>query len=337
MKDWRGGCRPGPLRPKAAQHPGAAPRKVFPAALLALLLALAGTGAAAQSGGEEASASGGDDVFIPLEVLLDGVFDAEGYTNAQAAANFERLVFDPAVSRLAATPDLAEQPPRLLKWGETVRYRVLGDGALRRDTVAAVTLSARLEEAIAEVAPIEIRPAVGDARANLSVFVISFAVRADLAQQIATARAESGDAANVDPYLEAWLADETSPCVTSLRESPLFPGLIAEAMVVVRSEESLETRDQCLQREFFSAFGLLNAHEDVTPSIMNPLSTLSEPTDHDILLTTVLYDPRILPGMDREAAARAAREIIDERRPEPAAGLGADAGQGSDGAQAPAE
>lgn len=294
-----------------------------PFALVAALacafsLAAAPPAAAQGDGGAETGqASGAEGAPAPLDVLLGGALDPDFFTNEQAAMNLERLVFDPSVERLAALPELAELPPQILKWEDPVRYRVLGDGALRRDTVATVLLSARLEEAIGRVAPLEIRPAVGDVRANLSVFVISFEVRADLAQQIETARAEAGEAAGVDRALAAWLADETAPCVASVREDPIRRGVIAEAMVVLRSEESLATRDQCVQREMLRAFGLLNLHDDVTPSILNPFSTLPKPTEHDILLTTVLYDPRIQPGMSREAAAPLIRQIIDELRVDP--------------------
>lgn len=299
------------------------------AAAAAILL----SSGAAMIGAAEAQTTGGDadagpkpgdwmdqqGAPLPLDVLLDGAFDATAFSNEQAGANFERVVFDPSARRLAALPELAEGPARVLKWEDPVRYRVLGDGALRRDTVATVLLAAELEEAIGRARPLEIRPAVGGARPNLSVFVISFAVRTDLANQIETARAEGGEAAGVDRVLAAWLADETSPCMTSVREDPLRPGVIAEAMVVLRSEESLETRDQCVQREVLRAFGLLNLHEDVTPSILNPLSTAPSPTEHDLFLTTVLYDPRITPGMAREAAAPLARDIIAELREDPPA------------------
>lgn len=277
-------------------------RRLGAAALLSAAAVAPWFPAAAQNTGAAPDVSA---VSGALETELAG----DGLTSESVTANFLRVVFDLGPVRLSLDPTLVGSESILAKWSDPVFYRVVGDAAERDDALAVVLLSAEIEEATG----LTIRPATGATPANITVFILTQEVRDSLGQQVADAVAR-GEIERADPTLQAWLSDENVACAASVRLDEDRIGAIIEGLVMVKGEADIDTRDLCVQREYLRAFGLSNAHEDVAPSILNPLDAQGKPTDQDFQLLSVLYDPRLTPGLTRAEAEPIAADVVAEIR-----------------------
>jgi hypothetical protein len=88
---------------------------------------------------------------------------------------------------------------------------------------------------------------------------------------------------------------------------------VRAALVVVDRELTDETLRHCLLEETAQAFGVVNDSTLMGASIFNDRGPLmSEPAEVDRLVLRVLYDPRLVPGMPREAALAEAGKVYDE-------------------------
>lgn len=88
--------------------------------------------------------------------------------------------------------------------------------------------------------------------------------------------------------------------------------VIAQAIVLVSTDEPYDDNAACLLEEMTQALGLPNDSELVRPSIFNEWDFLQRLPLNDRILVRTLYDERISPGMPREAAVSAVRAIIAE-------------------------
>ncbi len=100
---------------------------------------------------------------------------------------------------------------------------------------------------------------------------------------------------------------------------------------------SLGKLPACVVEEMTQVMGLPNDSDDVSPSIFNDSSDNNELTDLDRWLVRLLYDPGMLPGMDREAALAHIRSLandpmiaLHQRKPRPGTDAAATARTGGD-------
>lgn len=256
-----------------------------------------------------AQTTGATPDLSPVSGAVEAELAGDGLTSEAVTSNFLRVVFDLGPVRLSLDPSLVGSEAILAKWSDPVFYRVVGDAAERDDALAVVLLSAEIEEATG----LTIRPATGATPANITVFILTQEVRDSLGQQVADAVAR-GEIERADPTLQAWLSDENVACAASVRLDEDRVGAIIEGLVMVKGEADIDTRDLCVQREYLRAFGLSNAHEDVAPSILNPLDALGQPTDQDFQFLSVLYDPRLTPGLTRTEAEPIVADVVAEIR-----------------------
>ncbi|MDD1643477.1 MAG: DUF2927 domain-containing protein, partial [Methylococcaceae bacterium] len=91
-------------------------------------------------------------------------------------------------------------------------------------------------------------------------------------------------------------------------------GVIRQAVVIIpvdraRSKGLLVS---CIVEELTQIMGLPNDSASVYPSIFNDQSIYILLTGLDYLLLKMLYDPRLVPGMNSQQALPVLRKIVDE-------------------------
>ena len=76
---------------------------------------------------------------------------------------------------------------------------------------------------------------------------------------------------------------------------------------MIRAEHPDLLRLSCLHEEIAQGLGLSNDSPAARPSIFNDDEEFALLTRHDELLLTMLYDPRMIPGMSVDAGPSAGR------------------------------
>jgi len=91
-------------------------------------------------------------------------------------------------------------------------------------------------------------------------------------------------------------------------------GAIRQATVIIPVDRARARGKlvSCIVEELTQVMGLPNDSVDVYPSIFNDLSIYMLLTGLDYLLLKILYDPRLIPGMDRSQAAPVVRSVVNE-------------------------
>ncbi|MEM7296234.1 MAG: DUF2927 domain-containing protein, partial [Pseudomonadota bacterium] len=84
------------------------------------------------------------------------------------------------------------------------------------------------------------------------------------------------------------------------------------AIAIIRAEHPDLLRRSCIHEELAQGLGLANDSPAARPSIFNDDEEFALLTRHDELLLTMLYDPRLAPGMTLEAVAPIANTIARE-------------------------
>lgn len=84
------------------------------------------------------------------------------------------------------------------------------------------------------------------------------------------------------------------------------------AVAVIRTENPSLLRLSCIHEEMAQGLGLANDSRDARPSIFNDDDEFALLTNHDELLLTMLYDPRLKPGMTAREAEPLTRIIARE-------------------------
>ena len=91
-------------------------------------------------------------------------------------------------------------------------------------------------------------------------------------------------------------------------------GAIRKATVIIPVDRARARGKliSCIVEELTQVMGLPNDSLDVYPSIFNDQSIYMLLTGLDYLLLKILYDPRLIPGMDRSQAAPVVKKIVDD-------------------------
>ncbi|WP_377768782.1 DUF2927 domain-containing protein [Paracoccus aurantiacus] len=97
----------------------------------------------------------------------------------------------------------------------------------------------------------------------------------------------------------------------SVGDSPVY----SEAVAIIRAELPPRLRSSCIHEELAQGMGLANDSPTARPSIFNDDEEFALLTRHDSLLLQMLYDRRLQPGMNAEAATSVVRQIAEELVP----------------------
>ena len=97
---------------------------------------------------------------------------------------------------------------------------------------------------------------------------------------------------------------------------PANDGRLQSAFAIIRAEHPDRLRVSCLHEEISQGLGLQNDSPTARPSIFTDEEEFGRLTSMDELLLTMLYDPRLLPGMTAAEAAPIVEAIATELLPE---------------------
>jgi len=190
----------------------------------------------------------------------------------------------------------------LTRWTGPVRYALMGapepgDGA----TVAAFT------ERLARATGLDFARASDSP--NLLVFFLDRQGRARVAETFRT----TPRYAPLSDLFGAWAGDSGWPCAAEFYYRPAgapSAHAIYFAVVYIRAEVAGLSRQSCIEEEMAQAMGLARDDPALRPSIFNDDEEFALMTDHDAALLSLLYDPRLEPGMTADEALPVARRVL---------------------------
>jgi hypothetical protein len=228
------------------------------------------------------------------------------FSNADLAANFERIVFFTEFTLRDGVLEPEERETSLLKWTGPVRYRLVGDAVEPADHDTYAALAAQLSEATG----LDIARAGDDEPDNMLVLILGRQARRD-----AAAFLEESRIPNAGLIYRLRADDYGIPCAASVNVDGESRAIV-QALILVKAETSGLLRESCAHEEFAQALGPGNDSDAARPSIFNDDGEFALLTEHDALILRVLYDRRLRAGMRRAEAMPIARRIIDELRPQ---------------------
>lgn len=154
---------------------------------------------------------------------------------------------------------------------------------------------------LAEITGISIKPAASRKQANLKiVFSTEQRLAAELKKNF------NASARSIDFMMRH------SVCLGQFETTA--HGVITQATVIIPVDRARARGKlvSCIVEELTQVMGLPNDSVDVYPSIFNDQSKYMLLTGLDYLLLKILYDPRLVVGMDRSRTLPVARIIVDE-------------------------
>jgi hypothetical protein len=154
---------------------------------------------------------------------------------------------------------------------------------------------------LAQITGVSIQPAVSRKQANLIiVFSTEQRLAADLKKYF------HADARGIDFMMRR------SVCLAQIKTTA--HGAIRQATVIIPVDRARARGKlvSCVVEELTQVMGLPNDSVDVYPSIFNDQSKYMLLTGLDYLLLKILYDPRLVAGMDRSLTLPVVRKIVDE-------------------------
>lgn len=119
---------------------------------------------------------------------------------------------------------------------------------------------------------------------------------------------------NIPPDRLALLGNLQRPyyCFVFTFASPNATDTITRAVAFIRAENSDLLRLSCIHEEIAQGLGLSNDSPSARPSIFNDDDEFALLTSHDEKLLSMLYDPRLSPGMSGEEARPVTRILARE-------------------------
>ncbi len=204
---------------------------------------------------------------------LSGPKAADLPDDAELIAGFERIVFN------AEIPGRFSNAGFVKKFAGPVRFRV--ENTARQDRRAEV--EAFVRRIGRDVPGLETRMAEGHERADFIVHVV------DQADYVSTARR-----VHRNPFMQV-------PRNFIVRASYGRRGIERSDAIIV-SDRGERLFQRCLIEEILQGLGPLDDNPDAPFSVFNDTSTHTVLTRYDRIMMTMLYDPRLRPGTNLEAA-----------------------------------
>ncbi|NHF71927.1 DUF2927 domain-containing protein [Paracoccus sp. 12-3] len=224
----------------------------------------------------------------------------------QLTRDFIDIALYDEYSRQGADLIADSRPSRLRRWAQPVRIAVefgasVPPGTRIRDRAEVQAFAERLARLTGH--DIAATPAAG----NFTVMFLSEDERRQIGPRLS--RIIPGiPAGDIEAIQALPPQNYCTVFAYSLGSSPLY----SEAVAIIRAELPPRLRSSCIHEELAQGMGLANDSPNARPSIFNDDEEFALLTHHDALLLQMLYDRRLIPGMDAETARPAVSQIAGE-------------------------
>jgi len=217
--------------------------------------------------------------------------------------NFIRIALFVEYTAISGRIVASETPSQLHKWNKPVRMQVEFGATVPQeqrlmDQGNISTYAARLSR----LSSLPITQ-VSD-NANFNVFVVNEDERRALGPRLQEIMPDI-DQATLRTVID--MPRSTFCLVFAL--DPGDTGTYSQAVAIIRAEHPDLMRRSCIQEELAQGLGLSNDSPAARPSIFNDDEEFALLTTQDEMMLRILYDRRMVPGMDADAA-RVQAEII---------------------------
>ncbi|MEM6913416.1 MAG: DUF2927 domain-containing protein [Pseudomonadota bacterium] len=250
---------------------------------------------------------------VEARLVGDGLLRTDGgtrdapFTARTLTENFERIALYDEYSLSGGRFVQQQTPSRLRRWEAPVRLQAhfgptVSETQQAEDSAVLNTYARRLTNVTGH----PIRTVTRDG--NFHVLYIN----RDSQREIGSLLRElvPGIAENTVDEIET-LSRFTFCSVYAFSEAGQAPVYVA-AIALIRDEHPSLLRRSCVHEEVAQGLGLPNDSPSARPSIFNDDEEFALLTPHDELLLQILYDPRLTPGIEPEAARPIVRQIARE-------------------------
>lgn len=226
------------------------------------------------------------------------------YTPDRLAANFEKIAF----FNEYGTPNTpVGVSGGLRRWSKPIRMRLVFGPSVPPSQKAQDRKD--VAQYIARLSRVTGHPiSLVEAGANFQVFFVSEDDRAATIDRVAP-RLPGVNRTNLTPVRN--LQDDVY-CAVAAYATGRDPSTYTAAVAVIRAENPDLLRLSCIHEELAQGMGLANDSPNVRPSIFNDDDEFALLTTHDEYLLTMLYDPRLRPGMTLPQARPITRILARE-------------------------
>ncbi len=249
---------------------------------------------------------------VQTGLLTQGLLRQDGggpdvpYNERNLVDNFVRIALFEEYTSIGVRIIAKQTPSKLDKWLIPIRMKVeFGDSIATEQRLQDRSEISRYAARLSRITGLPIRQVRTEA--NFHVFMVNEDERRALAPRIREILPGINQAA-LDTVID--MPRSTFCLVFAL--DPGDDGSYSQALAVIRGEHPDLMRLSCIHEEIAQGLGLSNDSAAARPSIFNDDEEFGLLTSHDELLLRMLYDPRMLPGMNAQAARAQARVIATE-------------------------
>lgn len=237
-----------------------------------------------------------------------GGADAQ-FSAGDLAENFERIALFNEYTVRQGRFVAQQTPSRLRRWSNPVVIQtVFGPSVTEEQSQKDVASVARYAQRLSRVSGHPIRVTDGE-NANFHVLFLN-----------------SDELSSAGPLLQQLLPAINGASITGITQMPRStfcavyafsdrtnPNSHVAAIAVIKAEHPDLLRLSCIHEEIAQGLGLANDSPAARPSIFNDDDEFALLTQHDELLLSMLYDPRLRPGMTPEQARPTVSRIAREK------------------------
>lgn len=228
----------------------------------------------------------------------DVPFDAH-----QIARNFERVALYTEYKRVGHAFVARQSQSQLKRWETPVRVKLHFGASVPADVQTKDSdFVAKYLRRLQRVTKHPITLTHSETDANFHVIVASIDEQRELGPLLSQI---NPDMSNQNAHDFAYQSRNIY-CSVYAFDSAHNPNTYGRAIALIRSEHPDLMRNSCYHEEIAQGLGLANDSPDARPSIFNDDEEFAYLTTHDEKLLSILYDPRLKPGM----TARQARPIV---------------------------